>query len=570
MTVFIKACLLLSLFLLSSCAHTAGKSPTTDLAYRIEPTTIAGKPAFHIKVTFAGDADGETDVLLPSEWAGEKNYDKAILNLKASQSDVELMTTKSSELRLVRHKPSQVIELSYDLVQDWTGETVVYRPIFSETYFHIMGYALFVHPDWNENRNLKIGIEWKKFPSDWKIANSHATHQRLQSMEISLRELRHSIYVGGDFRIQTISIEGKPLVVAVNGKFGFTDTELFSHLEKVVKSGRDFWNDHDFPYFLVTVIRTNAPCCSFGGTGLTNSFATFLATDAGIEDDSFKHLYTHELFHTWNGRKIERQSPEQLVYWFSEGFTDYYTRLLNLRSGIIQLPEYIETYNAVIFKYLSSPERNASNERILADYWNNYDIEKLPYQRGDILAHQWNAKIKKESHSKKSIDFLMKDLFAEAQSSKKTVVSAANISRLIKPYLPEGIDDDLKNYIEAGKTLSLDSAALGPCVSLSEINLGEFYPGFDSKKTRQSGRIVGVDKTSNAYKAGVRDGQWVLDRKAYSSKPWIPVKLKLKDESGERWIEYIAQNRKISKYPRYVLNSEMFKNQKKKCLDWFL
>ncbi|MCJ7617326.1 MAG: hypothetical protein MUO43_12405 [Desulfobacterales bacterium] len=65
-----------------------------------------------------------------------------------------------------------------------------------------------------------------------------------------------------------------------------------------------------------------------------------------------KYLFAHELFHTWNTGKLGvRQNPEQLIYWFSEGFTGYYARLLLLRAGLITIEEYVSDYNDKLIRY---------------------------------------------------------------------------------------------------------------------------------------------------------------------------------------------------------------------------
>ena len=47
--------------------------------------------------------------------------------------------------------------------------------------------------------------------------------------------------------------------------------------------------------------------------------------------------------------KIQNNEDEILNYWWSEGFTDYYSRVLSLRSGEISIEEFIsEVYLSCI------------------------------------------------------------------------------------------------------------------------------------------------------------------------------------------------------------------------------
>ncbi|WP_231569658.1 hypothetical protein [Rickettsia amblyommatis] len=44
-------------------------------------------------------------------------------------------------------------------------------------------------------------------------------------------------------------------------------------------------------------------------------------------------------------RKKIRNNLERLNYWWSGGFTDYYSRVLALRSSVITLEEFVEEFN---------------------------------------------------------------------------------------------------------------------------------------------------------------------------------------------------------------------------------
>jgi hypothetical protein len=70
--------------------------------------------------------------------------------------------------------------------------------------------------------------------------------------------------------------------VATRGKWNFTDEEFAGLVEKIVLATREFWNDFEQPYFLVTLlpIESDPQSKSIGGTGLINSFATFVTTNA--------------------------------------------------------------------------------------------------------------------------------------------------------------------------------------------------------------------------------------------------------------------------------------------------
>ncbi|MGI4752765.1 MAG: hypothetical protein ACRYE8_03440 [Janthinobacterium lividum] len=99
--------------------------------------------------------------------------------------------------------------------------------------------------------------------------------------------------------------------------------------------------------------------------------------------------------HNWIGKKIRNTSD--LNYWWSEGFTDYYSRVLALRSGVITVEEFVEEFNQFFKDYYLSPVINEPNSKIEEDSWRNYAVSKLPYYRGFIFALYLNNLIKENS-----------------------------------------------------------------------------------------------------------------------------------------------------------------------------
>ncbi|EER21850.1 MULTISPECIES: M61 family metallopeptidase [spotted fever group] len=149
-------------------------------------------------------------------------------------------------------------------------------------------------------------------------------------------------------------------------------------------------------------------------------------------------LLAHEHMHNWTGKKI-RNNLEGLNYWWSEGFTDYYSRVLALRSSVITLEEFIEEFNQFFEDYYLSPVINEYNSKIKDDNWKDYAVEKLPYYRGFVLALYLDSLIK-ENNKSKSLDNVMLDLF---KTSKEQEFSSDYFKKIVKNYVPKGIDKEI-------------------------------------------------------------------------------------------------------------------------------
>lgn len=542
--------------------------PDVDFVVKREPR--GDTEAIVVEVRFPGDTSGRTEVALPSEWGGQKELWRELSGIAPIGEGVTLSPGSSEKMRILSHAPGAEVGLRYEFEGtpdlESIGDGRNYRPIVQKRYFHFIGHALFAVPKAADDRQEPIAIHWRGLGPADHVADSFGVDERDQSFMATLSELEHAVYVGGDFRIRRTEVRGKPIFVAMRGTWGFSDDDFVGLVTKAVDIERAFFGDDDFDRFLVTLIPTGKGCCSYGGTGLTNSFATFIASDLPVEG-RLEHLLTHELFHTWNGRRIQRQEPEELVYWFSEGFTDYYANLLSFRAGLQTFPEYVAQYDSILRQYYLSSARNAPNEAVKNAFWSDRAIERLPYQKGDILAHEWSLRIREATTEKSgrkpaSFDDVMRDLF-HAAMTQHAVVSASEIDTLVRPYLADGVAHDIVKYVDRGETLVPSARALGPCARLVHTSLGPFELGFDEKATDEAGALAGVVKNGPAWRAGARDGMKLRHSK-WSSDPTHPVELTVVKGDDKRVIKYLPQGKAIQ-VPQYELDERRYERDREGC-----
>lgn len=548
----------------------------SEIQYQFKPVFTGAKPALAVDLRFQGSPSGTTVLRLPSSWAGQKEYYKGIHSLEVATPGAVLETTSDPEEREIKHKPSEMLHVRYLLLQDWDGplenERSYYRAILQPSYFHLPGEAFLVVPGGDNAKPALISLTWEGLPFSWTLANSFGAGEKVQRLTRSLDELQHAVYVAGDFRLHKTEIHARPVWVAMRGTWKFKDEDFIGEAFKLIAAQRAFWQDDDFPYFLITLIPIGGKCCTTGGSGLTDSFAAFMSPEQEL-DAQVTHLLSHELFHTWNGQKIDREPPERRVYWFSEGFSDFYTYIISLRTGLITLRDYIAAYNGVLRKYYTSPVKTVPNSRIEADFWTNPAVQNLPYQRGHILAHNWNAKIKRRPGGKTSLDDFMRD-FLRAATVSHLRVSSESVGALMKSYLPEGAAEDLQTHIEDGALLAPDAGSLGPCVRLTLRDLSPFELGFDWEKSEPSKIVRGVVKHGAAYDAGLRDGQKLAGASIEWGNPAKEVLLQIIKGSTVRPIKYWPQRKSRSGekrplIPEFVLDENLFKKDPASCLRWF-
>jgi predicted metalloprotease with PDZ domain len=155
--------------------------------------------------------------------------------------------------------------------------------------------------------------------------------------------------------------------------------------------------------------------------------------------------------------------------------------------------------NQFLRAYYLSPVNQESNSRIKQDFWNDYDIEKLPYYRGLVFALYLNNLLQKENPDK-SLDEIMHDLFKVA---KQQQFSSSLFKDIVHKYVKNGIENEMMTFIDKGKIISLEGINL----PLEKVSMDRYHLGFDRDVLLKDKLIQGIDIKSNAYKAGLRNGQ---------------------------------------------------------------
>jgi predicted metalloprotease with PDZ domain len=549
-------------------------APSRSMEMMLEHVAEGSQSRVRIEARFAGEASGKTTLRLPSHWAGQNELYKCIANLKVLSPGATLGDGAEPHRKLITHAAGQALHIQYELIQDdpkvlAPGRGAGYRPVVQPGWFHWIGHTAWVLPDWPLDEAASIALDWRKLPAGWSLASSFGANQRQQRFRASRHDFEHAVFVGGDFRVKRAAVRGKPVFVALRGPWNFTDDEFLALVARVVELEREFWRDFDYAHYLVTLLplETRPGFRSIGGTGLHDSFASFVIPNVKLDD--LKFLITHEYFHNWNTLGIGRmKEPEQLRYWFSEGFSDYYTWLLQLRGGLISLDDYVADFNQALREYYLSPVNTADNQRVQREFFSNGEIGRLPYWRGRFLAAAWNAEIKRKSDGKQSLDDAMRELHRVGRSRKNLEISEKTINEAVRRYTGADMLPQVAKHIDRGELIAPAPDSLGPCAELESVRVGAYELGFDLDALRAKSVIAGVQPGTAAYDAGLRDGQKALRRSIYVGDPTKPVELTIKDGEQEKAVKYLPVSRDQKMIPQFKLKAGLSQPQRDACLRW--
>ncbi len=430
-----------------------------------------------------------------------------------------MLTTKGGKAILsatgtytISHAPSASLTLRYQIHNGYAADPTPahgnpYRPVVRPTWFQLIGESSFITPKDQDDREAKL--TWAHWPQNWVIASNLDNGSPAQAL--SVHGLIQSNSIGG-LAVKTFTrpIENGTLRFAVHGAWQDTAEKFADDLCQILSSQRRFWGDQSGPYFVSLItIAPEEGRTSIGGTGRHKGFALYATRNA--EDAAVKWVIAHEHLHTWIPRRLGKlAAPEEQDYWFSEGFTEFYTLRTLAQAGVYSFDDCIKKLNDMLAEHDASSFRTQPNEQVAASFWKTRHAERMPYLRGFFLALHWDAQIRAATQSKKNLDDVMRhlrDRFAKTDTQSGDLMRPSLVSAF-KAVAGIDITGDISAYVENARPIPFPVDLLNPHIVLK--TQPKYERGWKIRREGEKKIIEDVKEDSPAYRAGVRNGMLLL------------------------------------------------------------
>ena len=315
------------------------------------------------------------------------------------------------------------------------------------------------HAFWN-NANILMYLEgFLKSPSTvrvvapdvWKVATGlpAVLGQKNTFRAENFDVLYDSPFEVSNFKTLIFNVKGVAHRIVIDGEGNYDPERMRRDVQKIVETQVELMGG-EIPYRDYTFIlhlRADA------GGGLEHLNSTALGyprfgfriergdratsaapntTDTSQRDyRGFLSLVSHEFFHLWNVKRIRPDALGPFDYtqenytknlWVAEGITDYYADLVLRRAGLISESEFLGATARSIQSLQNTPGRlEQSVEESSFDSWikyyrqdeNSVNSQISYYDKGAILGLLLDLEIRKRSNGAKSLDDVMRYLYAE-------------------------------------------------------------------------------------------------------------------------------------------------------------
>ena len=514
------------------------RADSSELIYLLEPAKFDGRPSLLIDLLFRGEASGETLVRLPSVWAGQSKLERSVKGLVPLTAGAQIRGTDQPSVKRILHKPSEVLHLRYWLVQDFDSpiqeEENFLRPIVQDTYFHWLGGAGLVQPDWPMDRKLDVSLRWLSFPPGAAVINSYGSDEWLQGFEATLPELQNSLFLGGDVRVQEFS-EGKSrMKIAVRGQPNFEDTQLAAFVKKIWKTQLGVLGDETVPFRFLSLLSVGKQCCTYHSARARHTLVTVIASDQGIGLD-MKRVISGELLRSRLDDELGALAREPRWFWLRTGFAQFASRLMGFQSGEEKgwtLENYLDDFNASLREQAFSPAKDESYRELTSRAGTDRLAGRELYLRGDILGQAWYASVRRDGKSLETLEAGVPELLRQLRAHPDEAEVASTGLSKAKPMAP------MADW-------------MGPCAKLQKVSLRAFELGFDLESSKQEGRISGVKHDSAAFRAGLRRDQRLLSWRVRLGDPAFEAEIRVREGKSEKTIRFLPvslTSRKISQF----------------------
>lgn len=470
--------------------------------------TKGAEPRIEIKQSFVMPRK-QLYLRLPDSYLRQEHLYDRIKGLEV-QSPARLLASKDSKILLVLEAPvGETIHLRYQFIPYDVSPGAKQKesfsaPIIRSDYFQFVASMLMVHPlALALAPSFKVELTWS-VPSDFKIFNSFGAEQSKQSIVTDFDKVRDAFFVAGkNIRVHKTLVHNQPVFITFEGSWkNISDTAFINTVKSLLETQRSAFNDDNFPYFFVNFLAQDLDCSGtsmkFAGTAHPNSFRAIFPGGRGcVLAPEMRQLISHELMHMWIGKKIRIGEERGHIdgKWFTEGFTDYFGRLLAYRAGVLSEDEFFSSLNRQLEKYFISPEKRTTLsglvERMYKRSLSTRLLEELPYQQGEIMAWRLNTKIKTTSGFVKGLDDVLKDILADANKAGGYIkLTVKEMASYFDKYIPKDFDDEYKMIVVGDEFIPPD---LTNCRSLIKTHhtrfpargkVSELIYGYDRPDTK--------------------------------------------------------------------------------------
>ena len=382
-------------------------------------------------------------------------------------------------------------------------------------------------------------------PDVWKVATGLPAVPGLRNTfrAENFDVLYDSPFEAGSFKTLVFNVKGIPHRIVIDGEGNYDPERMRVDVQKIVETQAGLMGEIPYrDYTFILHLRSNA------GGGLEHANSTALgyprfgfriragdrATSAAPNAETserdyvgFLGLASHEFFHLWNVKRIRpdalgpfdyTQENYTKVLWVAEGITDYYADLTLRRAGLISESDFLNATARSMQSLQNTPGRlEQSVEESSFDSWikyyrqdeNSINSQVSYYDKGALLGLLLDLEIRKRSNGAKSLDDVMRYLYAEFFKKDRNY-GPADFQKACELMAGASLEEFFNKYVRGKEELDYNAALQAAGLRLDTGSGGGVYFGADITQDDDRLLVKRVYAGSPAYDQGLNAGDQIV------------------------------------------------------------
>ncbi len=361
-------------------------------------------------------------------------------------------------------------------------------------------------------------------PEGWRVTTALRPGAGGAYAAADYHELADAMTFAGRHAVDSLQVDGKWLRIAVSPASAYTPAtsrSLRNSVTRLSQVQNRIMGGPPYDVYTVFFAVISEPI-NFAG-GLEHTFSHFnimpvqaFADGAGTLGDFMNPLMSHEFMHLWNVKRIrpaelwpydytrEQYTP---LLWWSEGVTDYYADVSNLRAGLWTEREFAANVESNAGQVDGAPEPWSAEDGSAATWIDEVYVpsSQLYYPKGSLLGLLLDISIRDATDNAKSLDQVMRGLYERFYRQSKGFRTADLLGLLREAGMPE-LDTFYQKYVNGREALPYDDVLPRAGFAVERRTVASPVLGVSQTASAAGMEITGVDPTSAAAAAGVRPG----------------------------------------------------------------
>ena len=474
----------------------------------------------HVRMSFGVEASGPVLLSLPAWTPGayEISYFARWVSGFEATSDGRVLKWDKADHDTWRIETANAksVVVDFDVTADSLDNAMAWS---KDDFVFFNGTTLFPYP---EGRSLDFGSTVTvRTEQNWLVTTGMTPTQTPRTFTASnYHDLVDMPFFIGRFDIDSATVSGINVRLATYPAGflrGRSRASVWDGLRKMIPPQVAVFQDTPFKTYTVMQLSDS----SYGGaSGLEhqNSHVNVVSPFA-LDNPVLLSLYAHEIFHAWNVKRLrpaalwpyryDQPQPTEWL-WVSEGVTDYYADVGNVRGRVIDSTEFFSLTAGKINEVKDARQIAVEDASLSAWIHPADETASIYYPKGSLAGFMLDILIRDASDNKGSLDDVLRSLYRTSYKANRGFTSEEFWAAASAAAGGKSFADFNARYIDGREPYPW--AEVLPLAGMRLITDSVSFPvlGVVTLVDSTGIRVSDVDVTGPAYEAGIRAGDILL------------------------------------------------------------